>query len=62
MIVSELRFEVATNVAYAVFHNKGTGRIPARTFLPEGAPPPPWLARLTEAGQDAVDTLSKKIR
>ena len=60
-IVGDLRFEVTTAVRYAVFQNKGTKYIPARQFLPDTAPAP-WLARLTEAGQDAVDALSKKVR
>jgi phage gpG-like protein len=47
-------FSVGSNVAYAPYHQGGTGRMAARKMVPDEALPASWEASLAEAGEEAL--------
>jgi len=54
------RFGFFTNVRYAVFHQKGTIRIPRRMMGPDGAVPPPWAAAFLKTADEILQDLFRQ--
>lgn len=54
---------VGTNVAYALYHQEGTARMPARPFFPKDAAdvPDQWWSNWADAGTQAMQGALEKI-